>query len=399
MASWQNWSGSLKFRPTSIEHPGDEAGVVDLVKRARDARETLRVIGSGHSASEILPTAGKLIRLDRLHGLAHCDREALTASAFAGTRIDQLGNALLRVDLEMPNFGDVSSQTIAGALSTGTHGTGPRFTNLSGTLVGGRLVTGCGEILEFSEESDPDLVRAARVSLGVLGIFTQVQLRLLPAYKIERREYWTTYDRCRDRLEHLARDNQHFDFYWYPRSDRIKLRLLNPPGGGTRDLGDARLDEVRSGWAHAMIPKHTGIALRFEECEYHFAHESGLACFDELRQHVLRKWRAIAGWRVLVRWIAPDDAYLSPCHGRESISVSVHQNAPLEYWPYFRAMEEIYCRHGGRPHWAKKHSPRGAALRALYPGFAAFARIRRRLDPDGVFLNEYFRELFATGGA
>lgn len=396
---WRNWSGSVVFRPSATFHPRDEAEVLACVRRARGRGERLRVIGTGHSSSDILYSSGSLVSLDRLRGVVAHDRAGLHATLRAGTTITEAGEALLKADLGLPNVGDVSSQTLAGAVATGTHGTGPRFTNLSGYLVGARLVAGNGEVVDIDEEQDGgELLRAARVSLGVLGIFTELRLRLVPAGKLQRREYCSDHASSRRHFERLAEGNLHFDFYWYPRSDCVKLRLLNPPGGGTCAPPGAVLDEDRSGWAHQIVPKHTGIRLHFEECEYHFERAAGLACFEEVRLAILRKWRALAGWRVLVRWVARDDGLLSPCHGRETLVISVHQSVPLEFDAYFRAMEVIFQAHGGRPHWAKKHGLRGPALRALYPRFERFAALRRRLDPQGVFLNPYFEALFGREG-
>ncbi|HET7320884.1 MAG TPA: D-arabinono-1,4-lactone oxidase, partial [Longimicrobiaceae bacterium] len=366
---------------------------IELVKRARERGGTLRVIGSGHSSSEILPTEGTIVRLHRLAGLVDHDREACTATLRAGTKLEDVGPELLDVDLAFPNFGDVSSQRVAGAIATGTHGTGIHYHNLSNFLIGGRLVTGTGEVLEFSKE-DTDLLKALRVAVGTLGVFTEMKLRLLPAYKLQRREFCTDYASCMEHMDELAAENMHFDFYWYPRSDEVKLRLLNPPTGGTRDLPYAAMIEDRVGWAHEIIPKHTGIRRHFDECEYHFERKAAVACFEEVRKRILEKWRAVAGWRLLYRFAASDDSYLSPCYGRETVTISVHQSAPLGFWPYFEAMEEIYADYGGRPHWGKKHSLRGEQIRKLYPEFHQFAEVRQRLDPDGIFLNGYFRELF-----
>ena len=247
---WENWSGGVRFEPDRIVEPESERELQALVRQCRDEGRTVRVAGAGHSWTPVVETEDVVVSLAKLSGVVDHDPDAKEATVYAGTTLGDAGTALHDRDLALPNLGDVSTQTVAGAFATGTHGTGPDFENLAGSLIGGRLVTGTGEIREFSAEDDPDLVRAARVSLGTLGIFTELRLDAQPSYKLQRREYCTTWTDCRDRLPELAATNRNFDWSWYPRSDEVKLRLLNAPGGGTdhEALPEATLVEDETGW-------------------------------------------------------------------------------------------------------------------------------------------------------
>jgi FAD/FMN-containing dehydrogenase len=391
---WTNWSGSIRFRPASIECPHDEDELAAIVRRARDNGRTVRVIGSGHSSTGILETDNVLISMEHFTGLIGHDHAAREAVVGAGTTIEELGPSLLDVGLGPHDLGDVATQTVAGAIGTGTHGTGRHLKNLSSMLAGGRMVTGEGRIVDFAGEDDPELLHAARVALGTLGIFTQVRLKLVRAYRLVRREYCTTIDACMAHFDELIAVNRNVDFYWYPRSDEVKLRLLNPPGGGSRELPFAAQVEEQAGWAHEIIPKHSNIPHRFEEMEYALPFEAGPACFEVVRRRVKQRWRAIAGWRLLYRLVAADDAWLSPCYGRPTVTISLHQNSGLPWQDYFSDIEPIFRDFGGRPHWAKKHTLGAEDLRPLYPRWDRFMATRAACDPDGVFISPYLAGLF-----
>jgi FAD/FMN-containing dehydrogenase len=395
---WTNWSGSVSFQPEQILEPESEAELQEIVRRCAEEDRTVRVAGAGHSWTPVVETEDVVVSLSNMTGIVSHDPEAKTARLYAGTTLEEAGTELHDRNLALPNLGDVTMQTVAGAFGTGTHGTGPEFENLAGSLVGGRMVTGTGEIREFDADSDPDLLRAARVSLGTLGIFTEVELDLRTTYKLQRREYCTSWRECRDRLPELIEENRNFDFYWYPRSDEVKLRLLNAPGGGTdhEDLSYATLVEDQTGWWQETIPAHDDIGREFDEMEYAVPREDGFDCFERVRERVRENWRADVGWRLLVRTIAADDAMLSTEYDRDVMTISCLQNAELEHWPYFEDVEPIFREYDGRPHWGKKHTLRAPELRELYPEWDRFQEIRRELDPEGVFMTDYLENLLAN---
>lgn len=381
---WRNWSGSLHFVPAEYAVPESEEAVRALVMRARETGTKIRPVGSGHSSSPLVRTDGIMVDLVRLSGLLDGDPVTRRATVGGGTRLRELGERLYDAGLAMDNLGDVDVQTIAGATATGTHGTGPRFGNLSTQVAGARLVTGTGEVLEISADRHPELLPAAQLSLGVLGIVTRISLRLSKVYELRRRTWCTHIGWTLEHLEQLQQENRNMDFYWYPRSDQAQIRILNVTGQEPllHPPGIPREDETDV--SHRNIPRHRD--LRFEEIEYMIPSSEFPACFAELRRRVIRRHRRYVGWRVLVRTIAADDIYLSNANGRATTAIACLQNTSLPYQEYFDDVEAVLRAHGGRPHWGKKHSLTARELRPLYPDWDTFARIRRRLDPEGVFL-------------
>lgn len=324
-------------------------------------------------------------------GLIDYDMNSNRATVGAGTVLHELGSILHGVGLGMQNLGDVDTQTIAGVIATGTHGSGRKLQNISATLVGVRAVTGQAEVVEWTIEEHPELLDAARVSLGLLGIFTAVRLQLQPAYRLRRREYCASTDDCLAHLDELAATHRNFDFYWYPRRDEVKLRTLNPPEAPLPSLPFARCIKEEEGFGHETIARER--ELKFEELEYSVPAQAGPECFQEIRHRILERHRKHVGWRVLYRLVAADEGFLSPVHCRDSVAISVHQNAGLAYQEYFDDIEFILRVHGGRPHWGKKHSLHGQRLAALYPRWADFMKLRRQLDPQDVFLAEPMAQL------
>lgn len=389
--SWTNWSGSVRFSPAEVARPRDEAELARLVRRAREERQNVRVVGAGHSSSRVVETRDVLVSLERMQGVLHHDVEAAEATLRGGMTIAVAGRELLRRGLMMPNWGDVDYQTVAGAIATGTHGSGLRLTNLATMLVGGRMVTGEGEAVDLNE---PHLARMARCSLGSLGIMTELRLRLMPAYKLRRQEWCMPIDACLEQLDGLAEACRSVDFYWYPRTDAAKVRIANPLDAPLPPVRDARLVTDKTDWGNRIVPQSR--LLKFDELEYALPARAGTAAFGELRARVKAVHRRSVGWRVLYRFVAPDDAPLSEAYGRETVTVSCHHNAGLPFWDYFLDAETIFRRHVGRPHWGKKHTLGAEELRPLYPEWNGFMRTRQRLDPDGVLLSPYMRELLGV---
>ena len=386
-----NWSGSVRFTPKTRVWPANEEAISAYVQDAAVRSRVVRVVGSGHSSSPLVHSPDILMSMRDLHGLIDYDLQRSQAVLGAGTKLHDAGQILHSVGLGMQNLGDVDTQTIAGVISTGTHGSGRKLQNISATLIGARVVTGTGEIVEWSVEDQPDLIRAARVSMGLLGIFTSVRLQLQPTYQLRRREYRARTDDCLKHLDDIADAHRNFDFYWYPRRDEVKLRTLNPPEIPPPPLPFAECIKEECGYGHEIIARER--QLKFEELEYFVPAEAGAACFQEVRRRILERHRQHVAWRLLYRFIAQDDAYLSPVQGRESVAISIHQNASLPYQEFFDDIEPIVRAHQGRPHWGKRHSLQGEALAALYPHWSDFMQLRRRLDPQNVFLSEPLAQL------
>ena len=388
---WSNWSGSLRFMPREIAAPRDEEDLARIVRRAREERRVVRVVGAGHSSSPLVETNEILVSLEHFRGVVSHDRDRCEAVVRTGTSLREAGQMLFALGLTLHNLGDINVQTVVGAVSTGTHGSGKRLGNLATALVGGRMVTADGEVHDIPA----DRIDAFRCALGALGIFTAIRLKLLPAYRLHRLELCSTADRVIAELDALADENRNFDFYWYPRSDEVKVRVMNEPGGAPAPspaVDGMGVVEDRTGWAHEILSKDR--ELKFEEMEYALPAEAGVPCFQEIRKRVLARHRRNVAWRVLYRLIAPDDAYLSTAHGRQTVAISLHHNAGLPFDEYFDDIEPLFRAYGGRPHWGKKHNLTGSELRPLYPKWDEFHGTRRAIDPEGVFLNPYLRSLF-----
>lgn len=391
---WRNWSGSLRFTPREVATPGDEEAVRALIERACQTSTKIRPVGSGHSSSPLVRTDDILVSLARQPRTVQRHNESRLATVSGGMPLGELGESLYEAGLAMDNLGDVDVQSIAGATATGTHGTGVRFGNLSTQVAGARLVTGTGELLEISEERNADLLPAARLSLGVLGVVTRLTLRLGPIYQLRRRNWCSSIAWTLDHLHELQRQNRNMDFYWYPRTDTTQIRTLNRQGEEPEFTPAGEPRTAETGPSHRTIPRHRD--LRFDEIEYAIPSEAFHACFAEIRRRVLDRHRTGVAWRVLVRTIAEDDIWLSNAHGRPTTTIACLQNNSLPHQEYFDDVEAVFRQHDGRPHWGKKHSLTARDLRPLYPQWERFQDLRRRLDPDDVFLTPDLARLLRT---
>jgi FAD/FMN-containing dehydrogenase len=388
---WSNWSGSLKFRPGKLFEPSSEEELISFAQKALESKQKLRAVGAGHSSSPLVVTDENLISLKHFNTVGKVDTERSTAWIGTGLTVKEGGSRLLEHNLSFHNTGDVDIQFVAGAISTGTHGTGVKLKILSSMLTGCRMICSDGTAREFTEEKDgKDFFDALRVSLGSFGIMTSMRLKLLPAFELERKEWCTHTDYCLENLDQLKDENRNFDFYWYPRSDLVKLRILNEPGKGMQKLDYAECVEDNSGFAIDVLPKERD--LKFDEMEYALPLEAGPECFRAVRKMIREKFRKTVAWRVLYRTIEADDFYISPCYGHKTVTISLHQNAGFPFMEFFRAIEPVFRDFGGRPHWGKKHTLQSREISNLYPKWNNFLEIRAKMDPDGVFLNEHLKK-------
>ena len=387
---WKNWSGSMAFQPGEFAIPESEEQITALIKKAGSEGRNVRVAGAGHSSTPLVRTNGLLISLKHFKGVEAPDSRKNRATVLAGMTVKEAGKDLHRYGLAMHNTGDVDIQTVAGAIGTGTHGTGKELQNLSSMLVGVRMITGTGEIVDTTIEKDPDLFRALRVALGTCGIFLKMRLQLQPTYQLRRKEWCVPIEKCLENFESLQ-ENRNFDFYWYPRSDMAKIRVMNKEGDPLPEISYGSLDFENKGHSHLVLPRSRH--LKFDEMEYALPAENGPACFEEVRELVKKKYRKTVGWRVLYRTIKADDSFISSMYGRESVTISLHQNANLPFWQYFKGIEPIFRKYGGRPHWGKKHTLQAPELKGLFPEWDKFQEYREKLDPDKVFMTPYLNKL------
>ena len=426
---WQNWSGIVRARPRELARPRNLAELARLVGEYGRGGRHVRVAGSGHSFTPLVRTDDVLLSMEGLVGISGADTAAGTVTVLGGTPLKLLGEELLKRGLAQENLGDIDVQTITGALSTGTHGTGTRFGTLSTQIAGLTLVTAHGDVIECSPEREPEVFKAAQVSLGSLGVLAAVTLRVVPAKRlryIARRERLET---CLANLERYKSENDHFEFYWFPYTQWTQVKLTNatasrptgrnlwgsfnrvvlengafgalsrlahlapslcPPINRVSAWGISTVDEVDDSYRIYATPR----MVRFNEMEYNLPATEAPAALAEIDAAVHRR-RFAVNFPVEVRFVRADDIWLSPAYQRESAYIAVHMYRPMSYRDYFQAIEEIFTRHDGRPHWGKLHTRDAAYLAAHYPRWHDFLRVRHSLDPQGTFLNDYLRTLFA----
>ena len=242
--TWSNWSGSVTCTPHTVALPTAEAAIITQIQQATAEQTTVRVAGTGHSFTPLCASAGVLVSLDGMQGLVATDHE--TATFWAGTKLHQVGDPLWAAGLALANMGDIDRQALAGAISTGTHGTGPALGSISTQVAGLRLALASGELVDCSPTEEPELFKAAQVSLGALGIITQVTLRCLPAYRLHERTWVAGFDECMAQLDEFIANNRHFEFFWVPSEDVCAMKTLNPTtvetlGSPTHPTGTGRL--------------------------------------------------------------------------------------------------------------------------------------------------------------
>lgn len=432
-ATWQNWSRSVRCTPAEIVYPGSEAELIDLVRRCAAAGRRVRVVGAGHSFTPLVATDDVLVSLDRWAGLAAIDQERGAATVRAGTRIKALGELLFAAGLAQENLGDIDVQSIAGAISTGTHGSGLGFGSLSTQVIGLRLITATGEVITCSEQHERDIFKAAQVGLGALGIISEVTLRLVPAYRLAFRWGRQPLQTTLAQLEQLIHAHRSFEFYWLPYTDATLIKMLDvttadaQPKRLGRRLNEwvlengalwclseiarrapgqcARVSRIAAAcissgrhvdWSHRVFA--TPRLVTFQELEYSLPIAHAAAALREI-DACIRRERFAVHFPLEVRCVRGDDIPLSPAYGRDSIYIAAHMYQGMPFRRYFAAVEQIFRRYEGRPHWGKLHSLRAADLAPLYPRWEAFQAVRERLDPRGLFLTPYLAELLGRGVA
>lgn len=404
--SWSNWSGSVTSTPQTILAPNSEAELIAAVKQAATAGRHIRVVGTGHSFVPLCATDDLLISLDNRQGLISASAEAQTATFWAGTKLHAVGDPLWEQGLALANMGDIDRQSLGGAIGTGTHGTGPTLGNLSTQVVGLRLLTATGELIDCSPTQELEIFRAAQVSLGALGILTQVTLRCLPAYYLHERTWVATFDECVAGLDAHIAATRHFEFFWVPGEDVCAMKALHPvEENAVPPPPTPPLPTLQGRLARYVRAPHTDRSyrifpsernLKFNETEFALPAANGPACLREVRQLMQTRYRDIA-WPIEYRTLAADNLPLSPAYGRASVTISVHQAAELPYQPFFADVETIFRNHQGRPHWGKLHTHRARELATLYPEWDVFQAVRTQLDPAGRMLNSHLREVFVAG--
>jgi len=390
---------------------------------AAGAGRAVSVAGAGHSFTEAALTDGTMIDVAALSGMIDADPASGLVKVGAGAVLADLNEELHGLGLAMENLGDIDHQTIAGAISTGTHGTGAKLRNISAQVEAVELVGGDGSVREL-DGSEPDLLRAARVGVGALGAISAVTLRCVPAFTLLRVDAPQPRDEVFDSFDERAEANDHFELFTFPYADSALVLERNRVEGPPRPRGRLAAylnDIVLENWAlealsaagrlaPRAIPRLSRLAaalasggktvdrsdrvfaserrVRFTEMEYGVPREHGPEAARRVIEWV-RANRCPVFFPIEMRVAAGDDALLSPSHERDTAYIAVHQYRGMEWRPYFEAVERIMRDYGGRPHWGKRHFQNAETLAPLYPEWARFQAARDNLDPDRVFGNEY----------
>jgi L-gulonolactone oxidase len=430
---WSNWAGDQSCAPAACERP---AGIDELraaIVRAAERGRSVRVVGSGHSFSEIACTDGLMLSLDRLTDVLDVDRASGLVRVQAGITIRELSLALHEHGLALENVGDIDAQTVAGAISTATHGTGAGLRNLAAQVSELTIVLADSSTLTCSAQSDPEVWRAARVGLGALGAIAEVTLRCVPAFTLHGVDAPAPLAEVLERFEQLAQGNDHFEFFIFPHSEvaltRTNNRTERPPrprGRLSAYMNDVLLTNrafelfCRAGRRFpGQIPRLnrlvTALAgrrervdrsaaifasprlVRFTEMEYALPRADTPTAVRRVLELIERRGFAVP-FPIEVRTVAGDDAFLSTAYGRDSGFVAVHMYRGMEWEPYFRAVEVIMDELGGRPHWGKRHFQNAATLRPRYPEWDHYQAVRARLDPQGRFANEWTERVLGPIG-
>lgn len=402
--TWTNWVGNRTASPAHLAAPRDEEEVARLLSAARAQGVGVRVAGAGHSFTPVVETDGLLLDLSALSGVVSVDGPRRRARARAGTRIRDFYEPLWDAGLALINQGDIDTQQIAGAVSTATHGSGTRFTSLSGVVRAVRLVTAAGEVREIGEDT-PDLLRAAQVSVGMLGVITELALQVTTAYRLRQRVGLWPWEEVLERWDELVTEHRHFGFFWLPSEESGALYNLDGHGDPMADrcyvkiYDEAAPDEPDDPTPGRLVDRCYRVYPmvydpNFHELEYFVPLGRGPEALAAMRELMLRSLPDSV-YPLEVRTVGPEDAYLSPNYHTATTVISVSGRPGTDYWDYLRDVDRLLAQFDARVHWGKLHFLTRERLLERYPEAERFIAIRRELDPDGVFLNDHLRPLFA----
>jgi len=431
--TWQNWGRSASIRPIRVERPRSPEGVQRAVLAAAAQGLRIKAVGAGHSFTEVAVAPDVLLELDDLQGLVSADEARGRVTLLAGTRLHRIPALLAPYGLAMENLGDIDRQSISGAISTGTHGTGAAFRGIAAQVVGAILITAAGEFLRVDEEHNAELLPAVALGLGALGILVEVTLQCVPAFVMHAVDEPAPLDEVLESVHERVAAADHYEFYWFPHTDVALTKTTErlPESTVRRPLPKVGkwIDETllsngvyravcAAGVAvPAITPSFSRLAVkltgdreytdlshrvltqsrtvRFREMEYALPQDQIVPVFRAVQALIKKR-----GWRIEfpieVRFAAADDRWLSTAHERDSAYLAVHRYWRHDPREYFEAVERICLAHGGRPHWGKLHTLGSDELRERYPRFDDFLAVRDRLDPERRFGNGYLERVLGA---
>ncbi|MEE3999959.1 D-arabinono-1,4-lactone oxidase [Tenacibaculum sp. FZY0031] len=424
----KNWAENVQWNPSAVALPYSENEIQQLVLKAIRCNQKIRVIGSGHSFTSLCSTDEILVTLDNFQGLISIDKEKNQATVKAGTKLSLLGELLFNEGLAMENLGDINVQSIAGAISTGTHGTGVNLKSISNQVIGLKFVNGKGEIIECSTTKNTELFKAAQVSLGCLGIITEVTLQCISTYKLKLQNKKEKLSDVLATLSERNSKNRNFEFYWIPYTNIAWTKTSNI-------VEDSEPDKVNffNYWTEYILENHvfklmceyatifpsqnktvanitaasisnvkkvyhshkvyaTQRMVKFHEMEYNIPAEAYQDVFKDV-QKIVNSKKFNIHFPIENRWVKGDDVYMSPAYNRDSAYIACHVYNKKDSRAYFAALEEVFKAYGGRPHWGKMNTFNTEDIIRMYPKFTHFMTFRKEHDPENIFVNPYLQKL------
>lgn len=425
---WSNWAGNQTSHPHSVLKPDTENAISEIVSLGVAKRLKVRPIGNGHSFSSIGATDGLLVSLQRLNCILDIDKEKLQVTVGAGIILADLNVQLHKIGFALPNLGDIDSQSIAGAIATGTHGTGIGYNSISSAVVGVRIVTGDGSILDISQSRNAEFLEASKVSLGALGIVVSVTLQCVRSFNLELIEFTARLPEIISRFEHEELSSDFVEFFWFPHTDIAEIKVRNKIDSfpsqkniASRFVNDEIIrnlgfDLLNRFWLRfpgtvnsslklltkeGVRPTRVDIShkifcskrrVRFIEMEYAVPREQLFDAFEVVRR-ITEGLRFPVTFPIEIRTLGADSIPLSMANGRETGFIAVHLYNRVESRTFFNEVEKALRQFSGRPHWGKIHNLDSVDLASLYPQWNEFAEVRQALDPDGHFTNSYLERV------
>lgn len=418
---WNNWSGFQHSQPEHILKPSS----IDELKNIVQNHHKIRVVGAGHSFTPLVCTDATLLSLDHFSGVENVNTALTQANIWSGTRLFNLDQYLEPIQQSLIQQGDIDQQSLAGAVSTGTHGTGLNLHCISAYVEAFELLTASGDILTCSRQDNPNIFEAGRVSLGSLGILTKITMQNKPRYKLKEHVRLCSVKEFFENIDLWKTQHRHIECFAFSHADQLILKTL--------DITDEDIQPRKLSWPsedallticcsltksfpalNPKLQKLLGVFIKpttfvdwssqifptpretkFNEMEYQIPVESGMECLEAVLT-ALKNAKAQTFFPVEFRFVKGDDIWLSPFYQQDSISISVHQYHKQAPNQLFDEIEPIFQHYRGRPHWGKMHNMGASQLQALYPKWDDFMQLRAQLDPTQKFLNPYLEKLFFT---
>ena len=425
---WTNWARNQYSNPHKIFRPKSEAEITEIVSLGVAKRLKVRPIGNGHSFSSIGLTDGFLVSLESMNRITNIDREKLQVTVGAGITISDLNRELHKIGFALPNLGDIDTQSLAGAIATGTHGTGIEYNSISSAIIGIRIATGDGTVIEISESRNSELLGPAKVSLGALGIITSVTLQCVPAFNLRILEFTAKLPEIISRFKIEELNADFVEFFWFPHTELAEIKICNKVASAntrTNKLSSFVTDEVIRNFGFSLLnqfwlqfPNSVNQTMnnlikenvrpvridasykvfcskrrvKFLEMEYSVPREYLFDAFDEVRRFIEGLSFPVT-FPVEVRTLSADNIPLSMASERKTGFIAVHLYNRANSKDFFTKIENIMEKFNGRPHWGKLHNLDSTKLAKLYPRWTEFAETRETLDPDGHFTNPYLERV------